>query len=76
MSTEIRLPAIGFSTQQATLLEFLVADGETVKAGQPLYTLELDKSVQEIDAPSSGILKIRVATGQVYPVGTLLGEIV
>lgn len=75
MSTEIRVPQIGFSTQEGKLVEFLVADGAKVEAGTPLYTLELDKSVQEVEAPASGTLKIIAAIGEVYPVGTLIAEI-
>ena len=63
MSTEVRIPQIGFSSQEGTLTEWLVADGGQVEAGKPLYTLELDKSVQEVEAPASGTLKIRAATG-------------
>lgn len=76
MTVEVRIPSIGFSTRESTLLEFLVADGERVEAGQLLYVLETDKSVQEIEAPASGTLKILKAVEQVYPVGELIAEIV
>ena len=76
MSTEVRIPQIGFSTQEGTLSEWLAADGATVEAGKPLYTLELDKSVQEIESPASGTLKIHAQTGEVYSVGHLVAEIV
>ncbi|PPE71865.1 dihydrolipoamide acyltransferase [Solimonas fluminis] len=76
MSVEVRIPQIGFSTQEGTLTEWLVADGGKVEAGKPLYTLELDKSVQEVEAPASGTLKIHAAVGEVYSVGHLVAEIV
>ncbi|HHX81581.1 MAG TPA: dihydrolipoamide acyltransferase [Pseudomonadaceae bacterium] len=76
MSTEIRIPQIGFSTQEGTLVEWLVEDGGKVEAGAPLYTLELDKSVQEVEAPVSGTLKVIAKIGEAYPVGELIGEIV
>lgn len=76
MSTEVRIPQIGFSTQEGTLTEWLVADGAVVEAGKPLYTLELDKSVQEIESPASGTLKILAETGAVYGVGTRIAEII
>ena len=47
-----------------------------VQEGAPLYTLELDKSVQEVTSPASGKLKVRAEIGQVYQVGALIGEIV
>ena len=75
MSVEVRIPQIGFSTQEGTLVEWLVADGAAVEQGTPLYTLELDKSVQEIEAPASGTLKVHATVGEAYAVGTLIGEI-
>ena len=57
------------------LSEWLVADGTTVREGQPLYNLESDKSVEEIPAPASGTLRILMAPGAEYNVGTVLGEI-
>ncbi|MGB0220078.1 MAG: biotin/lipoyl-containing protein [Sinimarinibacterium flocculans] len=75
MSTDILLPKLGFSMNEGTLTEWLVADGGEVKQGQPLYSLESEKSVQEIESPASGTLKIAKTAGEVYPVGTLLGTI-
>jgi len=76
MSTEILLPKIGFSMNEGTLTEWLAEDGATVEKGQPLYSLESEKSVNEIEAPAAGTLKIIAAPGEVYEVGTVLGEIV
>jgi pyruvate/2-oxoglutarate dehydrogenase complex dihydrolipoamide acyltransferase (E2) component len=76
MSTEVRIPSIGFSTQEGTLTEWLVADGASVEKGQPLYTLELDKSVQEIESPASGTLKAIGQVGEVYEIGALVAEII
>ena len=76
MATEVLLPKIGFSMNEGVLTRWLVDDGATVTQGQPLYELESDKSLQEVEAPASGGLKIIVAaTGETYPVGTVLGEI-
>lgn len=76
MATEVLLPKIGFSMNEGVLTRWLVDDGAAVTQGQPLYELESDKSLQEVEAPASGRLKIIVAaTGETYPVGTVLGEI-
>ena len=75
MSTEVRIPSIGFSTQEATLTEWLVADGASVEQGQPLYELELDKSVQEVESPATGTLKVIAEEGEAYEVGALIAEI-
>lgn len=75
MSTQILLPKIGFSMDEGFLSEWLVADGAQVTAGQPLYSLESEKSVQEIEAPASGRLKILARIGETYKVGAILAEI-
>ena len=75
MTTEVRIPSIGFSTQEGTLSEWLVGDGEQVELGQPLYALELDKSVQEIESPASGTIKIIGKVETVYAIGELIAKI-
>jgi len=75
MSVQILLPKLGFSMNEGVLSAWLQADGSPVTQGQPLYALESDKSVEEIESPASGTLKIMAAVGQTYPVGTVLGEI-
>jgi pyruvate/2-oxoglutarate dehydrogenase complex dihydrolipoamide acyltransferase (E2) component len=75
MATEIILPKLGFSMNEGMLAEWLVADGGEVKEGEPLFALESDKSTQEVEAPTSGTLKIFKQPGETYEVGTVLGEI-
>jgi pyruvate/2-oxoglutarate dehydrogenase complex dihydrolipoamide acyltransferase (E2) component len=75
VSVEVLLPKLGFSMNEGVLVEWLVPDGATVKEGQLLYALESEKSVQEIEAPAAGTLKIVAEPGQTYEVGTLLATI-
>jgi pyruvate/2-oxoglutarate dehydrogenase complex dihydrolipoamide acyltransferase (E2) component len=75
MSMQILLPKLGFSVNEANLVEWIVADGASVAKGDPLYSLESEKSVQEIEAPADGVLKIIKQAGEVYEVGTVIGEI-
>jgi pyruvate/2-oxoglutarate dehydrogenase complex dihydrolipoamide acyltransferase (E2) component len=75
MSVEVRIPQIGFSMTEGSLSEWLAADGARVEDGAPLYTLEIDKAVQEVPSPAAGKLKIHGQAGQVYPVGELIAEI-
>ena len=75
MSTQILLPKLGFSVNEGTVAEWLIADGAQVQQGQPLFSLESEKSVEEIEAPAAGILKIIKNAGESYPVGTVIGEI-
>lgn len=75
MTTQVFFPKIGFSMEEGTLVEWMVTDGASVKEGQPLYALESDKSVQEVDAPATGTVKIIAVAGEVYKVGDVLCEI-
>ena len=72
---EVFLPKLGFSITEGTIAEWLVADGETTTEGSPLLSLEAEKATQEIESPGTGILRIHVAAGVTYPVGTLLAAI-
>lgn len=76
MATEIILPKLGFSVNEAILVEWMVTDGATVKKGQSIYALESEKSVQEVEAVEDGTLKIIKPAGETYEVGTVIGEIV
>jgi pyruvate/2-oxoglutarate dehydrogenase complex dihydrolipoamide acyltransferase (E2) component len=75
MSTPILMPKLGFSMNEGTLSRWLVTEGTTIRQGQPLWELESDKAVNEIDSPATGMLKIIARPGAVYAVGTVLGEI-
>ncbi|MDE2301333.1 MAG: biotin/lipoyl-binding protein [Sphingomonadales bacterium] len=75
MAVEILLPKIGFSMNEGQIAEWLVADGAAVKEGDPLFSLEADKSTNEVEAPATGTLRIVAQTGETYEVGTVLGYI-
>jgi pyruvate/2-oxoglutarate dehydrogenase complex dihydrolipoamide acyltransferase (E2) component len=76
MSTPLTIPRLEMAMTEGVLAEWLVADGAQVKEGDPIYTLETGKAVQEIQAPVSGQLMQRAQAGETYPVGTDIGEIV
>ena len=75
MSTQVVLPKLGFSVNEGTIAEWLIADGARVQQGQPLFSFESDKSIQEIESPAAGTLKIIKQAGGPYKVGTVIGEI-
>jgi pyruvate/2-oxoglutarate dehydrogenase complex dihydrolipoamide acyltransferase (E2) component len=75
MTTQVLMPKIGFSMEEGTLAEWLLSDGADVKEGQALYSLESEKSIQEIEAPATGKLKIIATPGTTYKVGDVLAEI-
>ena len=75
MASEIRIPKIGMSATEMTLTEWMFADGDTVAAGDVIYTVETDKTTSEIEAQASGTLRVLGAEGEDYAVGTLIGMI-
>ena len=75
MATEILIPKLGMAMAEGTLVEWAVADGAQVNAGDVIYHLEADKSINEVEAPVAGIIRLRVEPGQAYPVGTVIAEI-
>lgn len=75
MSVEILLPKIGFSMNEGQIAEWLAKDGDEVTEGQPLFSLEADKSTNEVEAPATGKLRIVGEVGETYEVGTVLGYI-
>jgi pyruvate/2-oxoglutarate dehydrogenase complex dihydrolipoamide acyltransferase (E2) component len=75
MAVEILLPKIGFSMNEGQVAEWLAKDGDQVTEGQPLFSLEADKSTNEVEAPATGKLRIVAETGQTLEVGTVLGYI-
>ncbi len=74
-SVSISIPKASQAVTEGTIAQWLVADGERVSAGQPIYLLETDKVEMEIEAPVGGILRISVPEGSTWPVGTAVGEI-
>jgi pyruvate dehydrogenase E2 component (dihydrolipoamide acetyltransferase) len=77
VSTEIYLPRLGSTTMEAaTILAWLVDEGDEVDEGQPIAEVETDKTDVEVPAPASGvILRITAPVGTEVPVGATIGYI-
>ena len=79
MAFEVNLPRLGWDMVEGSLATWLKQDGEFVKAGELLFTVEGDKAIQEIESYDSGYLRILPdgpQPGQKVPVGTILGYLV
>jgi pyruvate/2-oxoglutarate dehydrogenase complex dihydrolipoamide acyltransferase (E2) component len=75
MTVPINIPKLGVSMTEGTLVEWLVADGDSVQVGDILYRVETDKVENEIEAPVAGIMRISGVEGETYEVGTQIGAI-
>ncbi|QGN54262.1 biotin/lipoyl-containing protein [Novosphingobium sp. Gsoil 351] len=75
MASEIRIPKLGMSATEMTLLEWMFGDGDQVEKGDIIYTVETDKSTTEVEAQESGTIRTTGQEGEVYQVGDLIGTI-
>lgn len=76
MPNNITLPRLGWSMEEGKFLAWLKKDGDFIKEGDPLFTLESDKAAQEVEAIDSGLLHIAPngpKPGDVIKVGHVLG---
>ena len=60
---------------EGILAEWMVEDGAAIAEGQVLYSVETDKSTNEVEAPASGVVRIVGQTGETYEVGAVIGSI-
>src|SRR5438067_2632637 len=73
------MPRLGWTMETGKVAEWLKKDGDTVRAGDVLFTVESEKAVQEVEALESGILLIPPASavpGAEVPVGAVLAYLV
>ena len=76
MATEVILPKLGQTMEEGTIVEWLKQEGDEVKRGEILFTVESDKATLEAESPGRGILrKILVPEGETVPVLTVVGVI-
>lgn len=58
MAIEVTLPRQGWTMEEATFVEWLKKDGDEVRVGEPLFSVETEKAVQEIESLDEGILRL------------------
>jgi pyruvate dehydrogenase E2 component (dihydrolipoamide acetyltransferase) len=70
------MPKFEMSQETATVVEWLKQEGEEVKKGEPLLTVETDKVTMDIESPATGILAgVLVAPQQAVPVTEVIAYI-
>ena len=76
MAVEIKVPEMGESITEATLLNWTKKPGESVKADEILAELETDKVTMEVRSPASGVLKEqKKKAGETVSVREIIGLI-
>jgi len=74
--TTIRMPQLGETIVEGTILKWLKQEGEAIDRDEPLFEISTDKVDTEVPSPVAGTVeKILVQEGQTVPVGTDLAEV-
>jgi pyruvate dehydrogenase E2 component (dihydrolipoamide acetyltransferase) len=72
----IQMPKLGHTMTEGTVLKWHKHEGEAVREGESILTVETDKAEVEVESPTAGVLERRIADeGEVVAVGGPLGEI-
>ncbi len=73
--TSVPVPDIG-DFADVEIIEVLVAEGDEVKAEDPLITLETDKAAMDVPSPAAGtVRKLKVKTGDRVSAGSVILEL-
>lgn len=72
----LKLPKLAVSMQEGMVVEWLVEAGAEVSVGQPIFTVESEKSSMEVESPFAGSFQPLAELGETYPVGTPVAEII
>lgn len=73
MAFVFNFPDVGEGIHEGRVVEWLVAEGETVGVDQPLLKVETDKAVVELPSPYAGaVLRLHVASDTAIEVGDAL----
>jgi len=76
MSEEVKMPQMGESIAEGTIVKWLKHVGDAVKRDEPLFEISTDKVDAEIPSPSSGVLsEIKVQEGETVAVNTVVAVI-
>jgi pyruvate dehydrogenase E2 component (dihydrolipoamide acetyltransferase) len=71
MAREVILPKLGQTMEEGSIVEWFKQEGDEVKRGEILFTVESDKATLESESPARGYLrKILVPAGVTVPVLT------
>ena len=74
-STDIKVPAVGESISSGIISLWHRQDGEYVRAGDALFTLDTDKVSTEVAAPAAGLVRIKAPADTEVKIGEVVGAI-
>lgn len=72
---EIKVPAVGESISEVTLLKWIKKNGEYIDRDEVIAELESEKATFEVNAEQAGVLTIVAQEGDTLPIGGVLATI-
>ncbi|MCP2016132.1 MAG: 2-oxoglutarate dehydrogenase complex dihydrolipoyllysine-residue succinyltransferase [Erythrobacter sp.] len=76
MATEVKVPTLGESVNEATVGELLKKVGDAVAVDEPIVSLETDKVAVEAPSPVAGVIKeFKVAVGDTVEIDAVIAVI-
>ena len=72
MATDVPMPKLGLTMEEAMIIEWLVADGDEVAADTPIALIETDKTETEVGSPGDGRLHQIGRAGDVFACGVTI----
>lgn len=73
MATEIKLPQLGQTMEEGTVVSCLVKIGDEIKKGDVIFEVETDKATLEMESPEAGFVKhVFAQDGQTLEVGAAM----
>ena len=73
--TDIKVPTVGESISEVTLLKWVKNDGDYVNRDEVIAELESEKATFEVNAEKAGVLKTNAQEGDTLKIGDLLATI-
>jgi pyruvate/2-oxoglutarate dehydrogenase complex dihydrolipoamide acyltransferase (E2) component len=70
---EIKIPKRGMTNTPILVAQWIIKEGDSVKPGNEIVTIEAEKINYTIEAEVSGYVHILVSEGQEVPIGTVIG---
>ncbi len=76
MRVKVKMPKLGLTMTEGTIVEWRKAVGDAVRAGETLLVIETEKVEAEVEAPATGnVVEVLGQPTATYPIGEVIAVI-
>lgn len=73
---EVTIPQLGEGLHEARIIRLLKAPGDLIRRDEPIFEMETDKAIMEIESPAAGRLQTWLSSpDDVVPIGAVVAHI-